>query len=63
MKHYQFTYKVPEVHNGALGPTNSNQFKFIQIAADNMWQAIEKVKKIYDDYEQVFDLTCIAEMP
>lgn len=63
MKHYQFSYKLPAVQNGGLGPIATHEFKFIQIAAENMWQAIEKVKKIYDNYEEIFDLSNISEMP
>ena len=63
MKHYQFTYKIQTVSVGSLGPVGGQEFKFIQIAAENMWQAIEKVKKIYDNYEEIFDLSNISEMP
>lgn len=62
MKHYQFTYKVPTVVSGGFGPTSSHDFKFIQLAAENMWQAIEKVKKVYDNFEEAFDLQSITEI-
>lgn len=64
MKSYQFNYKVPIVVQCGLGPTAFNHdIKFLQIAAENMWQAIEKVKVIYKQFEDDFDLTSIIETP
>lgn len=62
MNHYQFNYKVPLEQPDSESKKPQPEYKFLQIAADNMWQAIEKVKTIYPDYEKEFSLAAITLM-
>ena len=66
LKHYVFNYaienpalKEPAQQANIVIPPMA--FKFLQIAATNIWDAIEKVKTIYPDY-QSFEVGNITEI-